>query len=221
MRAGTGAVQRYLVSQGIAHVRGPLDRAGFLALAGALGKPLGAERIALRPGAHAYVAKPGPVPFHTDHPDVGVIGWWCERQDEVDGASRLLDTRPITMGLPAESRSVLEAADLWCPPLAGGPPTERRPALRVEAGEDAIFLPPWLLLAEETEERKAALELVVESVRVAAESAVVEIRLQPGEALFADNRRMLHGRRAIGERSGRALQRVWVDWKPAFSNADD
>jgi hypothetical protein len=52
---------------GVALVPG-LSPEAYEELARSLGEIVGRERIALRPGAHAYVAKPGRVPFHTDHP---------------------------------------------------------------------------------------------------------------------------------------------------------
>ena len=55
---------------------------------------VGQESIALRPGAHAYVAKPGRVPLHTDHPEVTFIGWLAEAQDATDGSTEDLTPLP-------------------------------------------------------------------------------------------------------------------------------
>jgi alpha-ketoglutarate-dependent taurine dioxygenase len=43
-----------------------------------------------------------------------------------------------------------------------------------------------------------------------AKRSADELRLKPGDALFIDNRRLLHGRRAIAHDSRRTLHRLWV-----------
>jgi hypothetical protein len=204
-----------LRARGFAHVRATLDRASYLELARQLGDAVGTEIIALRPRAHAYVAKPGPVPLHTDHPAVDVIGWLCEAQDEADGASQLLDTRPIVDGLTTKERDELERVGLACPPLAGGPATERWPVLRRTAHGTAVFSSPWLRVIDDNAARQGAHDAFRQRLSHHARRAVEEVRLAPGEALFIDNRRILHGRRSITGNSHRTLVRVWLQGSPA------
>ncbi len=203
-------VEADLRERGLAHIRGPLDAAAYRDLARSLGDIVGAELIALRPGAHAYVAKPGPVPLHTDHPEVDVIGWWCERQDEADGASLLFDARPVLDALPEEDRVLLRQVELWCPPLRGGPPTLRFPVLRATPDGDALFCSPWLKSANAIPAHEAALGAFREKLSVAARRSTNSVRLEAGSALFVDNTRVLHGRAAIFERSQRRLHRLWL-----------
>lgn len=206
----SSAFRRALRHDGYAVVTGPLDREAFLALGRQLGGLLAEETIALRPGAHAYVAKPGPVPLHTDHPEVDVVAWLCEVQDDADGASRLLDTRPLVDSLAADERELLRRVHLAYPPLAGGPPTGRWPVLRPTGDGDAVFCSPWLRAVDAPPHHAAALDRFRESISRRASTAVVDIRLVPGDALFVDNRRVLHGRRAIAEASPRRLLRSWL-----------
>jgi alpha-ketoglutarate-dependent taurine dioxygenase len=42
----------------------------------------------------------------------------------------------------------------------------------------------------------------------------MRLRLQPGEMLLVDNRRMLHGRAALPPHSRRLLHRWWIGQKP-------
>ncbi len=182
----------------------------FGCLAEGLGDVVGAERIALRPGAHAYVAQPGPVPLHTDQPEVSVIGWWCEAQDDEDGASRLLDTWPVVDSLPEGDRARLRRVELVTPPLAGGPPTMRWPVLRPAPRGEHVFCSPWLRAASDDPEDQVALDAFRSRVSAHARSAVWSVRLRVGDALFVDNRRVLHGRNAIGATSRRCLRRLWV-----------
>lgn len=199
-----------MLGGGIVHVPGLLTPRDYLALAEQLGRVVQEERIALRPGAHAYVAKPGSVPLHTDHPDVDIIGWYCEEQDTVDGASLLLDAQPVVDALSAAELEALRGVEVACPPLAGGPPTEARPVLRRREGRDEVFCSPWLHPVLRTSANDAAVDGFRARVSAHARDAVREVHLRRGDALFIDNHRVLHGRRAIAEGSRRCLHRVWI-----------
>lgn len=203
------------------YVRAELHRNGFARvhrlslstyaeLAGELGKVVGQERIALRPGAHAYVAKPGRVPFHTDHPDVDVITWYCEEQDADDGASLLVDLTPILQTMEPGLRTLLQRVELECPPLAGGPPAERRPVIRPRGERFDVFCSPWLRSAWPVAEHERAIENFRQLVSAHAKADVIRIRLEVGDALLVDNRRVLHGRDAIAAGSRRTLHRMWI-----------
>jgi hypothetical protein len=183
-------------------------------LAEELGEVVGAERIALRPGAHAYVAQPGAVPLHTDQPEVALIGWWCETQDDEDGASLLLDTWPVVASLPEAVRVRLRKIELVTPPLAGGPPTVRWPVLRPTARGEDVFCSPWLRSASNDPADQEVLDDFRHRVSAYAKQAVQVVRLRVGEALFVDNRRVLHGRRAIAPNSRRCLRRLWLRREP-------
>lgn len=205
----TAAIMEALRERGFAVAHGPLDRIGYIELARQLGDLVAEESIALRPGAHAYVAKPGSVPLHTDHPEVDIIGWLCEAQDDSDGASLLLDTRPVVASLAESERETLRRVRLACPPLAGGPPTGTWPVLRQANDGVAVFCSPWLRAVGASDDEAEALERFRDHLSSAA-AAPAEVQLVPGEALFVDNRRVLHGRRAIAESSRRRLWRVWL-----------
>ncbi len=205
----TAVIKNALGEHGFAVLREPLGRDDYLGLARELGALVGAEAIALRPGAHAYVAKPGRVPLHTDHPEVDVVGWLCEVQDESDGASLLLDTRPVLDALAASERELLLRVRLACPQLAGGPPTGTWPVLRETHEGYAVFCSPWLQAVGAKDDEAEALDRFRRRLSAAA-TTPAEVRLAPGEALFIDNRRVLHGRRALLESSRRQLLRVWL-----------
>ncbi len=195
---------------GYAHIPGVLDLASYRDIARALGVIVGEEIITLRPGAHAYVAKPGPVPLHTDQPQIEVIGWLCIEQDERDGASLLLDSRPTVDSLPLDKRAFLRRVQLACPPVAGGSPTLRFPVLRSAGDYDLVFCSPWLQSVNGSDEYQVALDDFRQLLSAAAKNEVIDIRLAKGDALFVDNQRILHGRRAIAEDSRRRLHRLWV-----------
>lgn len=185
-------------------------REEFFAAMGSWGEIVGQERIALREGAHAYVARPGPVPLHTDHPDADLVAWWCEAQDADDGATLLLDAAPVVAGIGSALRAVLRDVRLACPPLAGGPPSESRPVLRSGVDGMALFCSPWLRAVDPVAEHQAALDTLRGALSAAGRSAAIRRRLAPGEVLVVDNRRVLHGRGPIAATSRRVLHRAWV-----------
>lgn len=197
---------------GYVHLRGPFERAEYLDLARTLGPLIATEAIALRAGAHAYVARPGPVPPHTDHPEVGAIGWLCEEQDAFDGTSRLVDSRPVIESLAPEVRQRLRSVRLECPPLQGGPPTLSFTVLRDTGRGEALFCSPWLRAVGGEADDQAALDELRARLIDANRNDAIECRLARGEVLLIDNQRVLHGRAAIAEASRRRLLRAWIDW---------
>lgn len=201
------AVDDALRTQGYAVLPGG-DAAALDALVGALGAVVGEEPIRLREGAHAYVAKPGRVPLHTDHPQVDLIAWRCVAQDPNDGASWLLDARPVLDALPAAVREALRATRLECPRLAGGPPTCAHPVLWGQ--RSSLFCSPWLRAVGGDPASQRALDTLREHLSDAARDGIISVRLAPGDTLVVDNHRVLHGRGPIAPDSPRHLRRQWI-----------
>lgn len=204
---------RTLARDGILFIERGVERSAFDAIVERIGAQIAEERIQLRPGAHAYVAKPGRVPLHTDHPDVDFIAWHCVEQDREDGASLLLDSRPTLEAMQRESPAryaKLFDTTLVCPPLAGGPPTLARPVLRSDAEGTHLFCSPWLRAVDDHDGRGEALAELRERLSIAAKAQCISLRMQRGGVVVVDNRRVLHGRAPIAEDSRRRLDRVWI-----------
>ncbi|MEY2785111.1 MAG: hypothetical protein RL277_1321 [Planctomycetota bacterium] len=205
---------------GFVHLPALGDRASAGAILRSLGMPVQTEEIRLRPNAHAYVAKPGPVPMHTDHPEATLVAWHCEQQDAVDGATRLFDARACLEALSESEREKLRRIELCCPPLAGGPPTLRHPLLRRQGTVDLLFCSPWLHAASGCDEEQCQLDAFRERLRGYIAAQTIELRLLPGDLLVIDNQRVLHGRGAIEAASPRLLHRWWLqlpneNWREA------
>lgn len=178
--------------------------------AASLGERIAEELIALRDGAHAYVARPAAVPLHTDHPDVDRIGWFCHEQDQADGASWLLDTRPVLEGLPAVVLEELRRTKLYCQPVHEGAPMEVRAVLSGVPSHPSVYFPPWRVEPEPISWNRAALRLLVDRLAEAQRTSCIHVRLAPGDALFVDNARVLHGRGPLHPGSQRRLKRLWL-----------
>lgn len=202
-------IRTSLHERGIALVEQHVERETFEALANELGTIVGRERVELRPNAHAYVAKPGAVPLHTDQPQVDIIGWWCARQDDADGSSLLLDMLPLLERLPREDLLTLGETHLRTPRLEGGPPTLAWPVLQNRDGRMRVFCSPWLTALEADQRHQVALDALRSRIE-GSDTERISVRLSPGQCLFVDNTRILHGRRALPPTSQRVLLRLWV-----------
>jgi Taurine catabolism dioxygenase TauD, TfdA family len=182
----------------------------YLALAASLGDIVAIEAIELRPEVGSYACSSEPVPFHTDHPAVAIVAWHCVRQDPADGASLLVDARGLVGGLSAAEVALLEGLQLAHPPLAEGHAAGFAAALKSgPEGHDVYFPPVMRYRAPETASI-AAFGAFSERVREANMAAPIRFRLAPNDALFVDNRRVLHGRATLRPDSPRLLHRAWV-----------
>jgi hypothetical protein len=181
-------------------------------VAGSFGEQLTSTVVELRSRGATYLSRPEAIPFHTDHPSVAMIGWWCERQDEEDGASLLLDGRALVESLDHEARIALEGVFLQCPALTelSTRSNDERP---VVSGTDAalsIYYADWLRPRCVTAGAAAAWDLLRGCVRADSAKKRRGVRLGVGDALFIDNRRKLHGRGVLAPTSRRCLRRVWL-----------
>ena len=180
----------------------------FLAICAAAGDVLLLQNVALIPGTHNYVSGSGPIPFHSDGPEPDLVGWFCVRQDERDGASLLLDASGAISSLPRAVKDSLASIQLpYFDKTAGGRPKGYAPILC--GGEETgwrLNYAPWLLPALDDVQREA-----IAAFQIAlSELAPIRIRLATGQCLFIDNRAILHGRGALRPDSSRLLRRAWL-----------
>ena len=161
--------------------------------------------VELRADVSTYVCQPGAVPLHTDHPDVDIVGWCCERQDEHDGASLLVDTRRILAGFDESTRERLSEVLLPCPALRAVTTAAHATLRALLSAADEIYFAEWLAPNE-----PSALDLWRTFAKAVAQAPCHAFRLTPGDVLLVDNHRMLHGRGPLRPSSMRRLRRAWV-----------
>jgi len=181
---------------GVAVVRGIGSLSRFAELTASLGQTVHETRVALDVRKETYLTRPEAVPLHTDHPDVATIGWYCEEQDGDDGANLFVDGRGL---LDEHLQHDLEDQSLPVPCLRrlGGRTTD---VAVVRDGK--LFFAPWLV--------KRWSNPLKDFARRLHEVRRLRVRLAPGDAVFIDNGRVLHGREAIGRTSKRVLFRRWI-----------
>jgi 3-phosphoglycerate kinase len=79
--------------------------------------------------------------------------------------------------------------------------------VRIEEGKIKIFYAPWLLPKNLAGEENNAIESLQQCIHASKKTS---IRLNPGDVVIIDNRRVLHGRAAISEHTTRHLKRAWI-----------
>jgi hypothetical protein len=197
-----------LEARGFVHVARHLPAEEFEAMCSSLGNITGRSDVALRKEAHSYVARPEAVPFHTDFV-VDIIAWRCDVQDPLDGASLLLEASTVIGKLSPALAMRLRNTVIEMRAMPAATP-HRREVIQCRGATDRMSFAPWLRPAEGDRSECAAYD----ALRCAVTASVTEahaVRLMPGEALFVDNGRFLHGRGPLAVDSPRKLSRRWIN----------
>jgi hypothetical protein len=162
-----------------------------------------------RPGVYQAEA----LALHTDRPTASILAWYCVAQDDRAGATVLLDTSDLAEHFSAEELAALRGVSVSY--------TLRRPGSRAEevfrhpllSGTDPpyqLYYVPWNISETASVEERRALVAFANYLLRAQERRAIRIRLEPGEALFINNHRLLHGRDALPQDSRRHLVRLYI-----------
>ncbi len=206
MNPSADQLREDLATHGYAKIKtGNID--GFHRVCESLGKVSQTIEVRLTPGQTQYPYRPDAVPFHTDHPRVPIVAWHCERQDSDDGANLLVDTREIVKRLSPTVRMTLTTIHMRMVHR-----NDLHPLLSLDPYH-VYWLPIIIREAMEAgnESQKSAIAAFQDELtKHASARKNALIRMQPGEALFVNNRLILHGRGAITEGSERFLLRNYI-----------
>lgn len=154
----------------------------------------------------------GELGLHTDNPYWNVLGWYCVEQDAASGASILIDTSDISKHFTADELERLCGTNLLLPlrEASGKEIVALVPVLtRTDEGYN-LYWASWLKLDSYDDAQKVTLDRLGEWLLHKQEAEAIEIWLRPGECLFVNNGRMLHGRGALSENSRRHLVRLSI-----------
>jgi alpha-ketoglutarate-dependent taurine dioxygenase len=146
--------------------------------------------------------------YHTDTPLADVLAWYCLEQDAAGGSSVLVDTADVARHFDAEELAALEHVRV-------------RSHIREEAGHEIVreypllaagkvYYAPWLVAPDLSEAERKLAERFDEYLAKKAATTPIRIRLKPGEMLFIDNHRVLHGRGELPPDSRRHLVRLYI-----------
>jgi hypothetical protein len=146
--------------------------------------------------------------YHTDSPTIDILAWYCVEQDAVDGASALVDTGDVAHHFNEDELAVLKRVRVRTMVRDAENREVAREYPLLESGK--VYYAPWLLSPDLNEEEHALADRFANYLAEKDATAPIRIRLKPGETLFIDNHRILHGRSTIPPDSRRHLVRLYV-----------
>jgi hypothetical protein len=154
--------------------------------------------------------------YHTDRPGVGVLAWRCVEPDATGGENQWLDVRDIAATFTPDELDALGLIEVGYAMTTESGSLEVRFAPLVERGADGplVYWVPWRVRPLRGEDERRLLERFVAYVRTKHERGPMALRLRPGESLFLENRRMLHGRAPLPPDSRRHLVRLYIRREP-------
>jgi hypothetical protein len=151
--------------------------------------------------------------YHTDTPLADVLAWYCVEQDAEDGSSALVDTGDVAQHFDADELALMEHVRV-------------RSLTRGEAGHEIVrdyplraagkvYYAPWLVSPDLDDEERKLAERFEAYLATKDATQPIRIRLHPGEMLFIDNHRILHGRSELAADSRRHLIRLYIRMEQA------
>lgn len=196
------SINEIVESEGWLHLRGLTEKQARCKAA-ELGSVLLETHVKPNPESRALVTSNRPLGPHTDHHAARLIMWYCKEQSETGGETVLIDAWKIIETMPTHLVDQLYQTLLKEHAVFEGDLDYHRMLEPRKGGKWDVYYSFWL--AEDKEN-------VAFQAFTRALSAVprVEFRLKPGEVLIIDNRRMLHGRKAIPAADNRHLIRLWI-----------
>lgn len=211
-----------LPHEGYVHVARVFGEEGFAAAAGQLGSielrtdirvDSEADDALRRARDPLYADRPSVyradgLSYHTDSPIIDMLAWYCVAQDAIDGTSALIDTGDVMQHFDPGELAVMSRIRV----RAMLRDAENREIVREFPlfADGKVYYAPWLLSPDLGEQERAVASRFAGYVAEKDATAPIRIRLKPGEMLFVDNHRILHGRSSIPPDSRRHLVRLYI-----------
>ncbi len=213
--------------EGYAYLTSRLEVEAYESLAAALGLLVLRTEICINVSQDQILCKgrvgtshERPSPFraaaldlHTDSPRIDVLSFYCIEQDEEDGSLILIDLSDSVAWFSREEWAALAKIKLRYTSRDPSTGLESQHLQPLHSGEDLggqFYYAPWHLPEPADPHQARLMEKFKGYVANQQKHSAVNIRLLPGQAVFVDNRRMLHGRRGLCQDSKRHLVRLYI-----------
>jgi hypothetical protein len=156
--------------------------------------------------------------YHTDSPLIDVLAWYCVEQDAVDGTSALVDTGDFAKHFDDEEQAILSRVRV----RAMMRDAEYREIVHEYPllANGKVYYAEWLLCENLDDDERALAQRFADYIALKDSTAPIRIRLKPGEMLFVDNHRILHGRSDIPPDSRRHLVRFYIKTVMTMQSAE-
>ncbi|MES2823535.1 MAG: TauD/TfdA family dioxygenase [Pseudomonadota bacterium] len=194
---------RNLMSRGYTVING-IESGEYLNISESLGTVFDVQEISYLPGKNAKLHSCQAMSLHSDHPDANFVSWYCVSQSDIGGESLLLDFQDIAAHLSEKQLDDLRQVEVKFPTLE-----HKGFAVTTLLSKAGLYYSGWLI---DPVFRGATKPCVLEVFEHLLEALPkISIRLEIGQSLIINNKRMLHGRSAFqGEGSRRSLIRHWI-----------
>ncbi|MEQ8272759.1 MAG: TauD/TfdA family dioxygenase [Deltaproteobacteria bacterium] len=170
----------------------------------ALGHPIYIEEVRVDGNGRALVKSWDGISWHTDHHRADTILWHGREAAEAGGETLVVDGLAAFSTLSAHHRAALREVVLLEHSVFDGD-SDRHPMITGTEDRVALYYSLWLVDDELPEAQAAALRAFEDAVSRCPHH---RFRLERGDLLAIDNRRMLHARTAI--EGTRHLRRYWL-----------
>ena len=218
-------VRRDLETRGWFRAALPRGRADFEAVTGVLGTVDHSLEVVVSPeqeraqraARQNKLARPSlyqatELDFHTDPPrthlvgGVDILAFFCVDQDDDGGENLLIDMGHLGRDFTAEEIDALGRIEVAYSTINAEGVDELHTLPLVANNPDGLILHymPWGVRQPTDPDLARLLQKFERYVR---DQPIVSIRLEPGDSLFLDNRRLLHGRGPLPPESRRRLLR--------------
>jgi pyridoxine 5'-phosphate synthase PdxJ len=171
-----------------------------------LGEVIFETDVSVKPESKALVTSDKALDFHTDHHKADFILWYCVQQTDVGGESILLAADKAFAQLSPTQQAALSRIQLYEHQVFADDKSHF-PLIEVLNGVRKYYYSFWLADKNLPEDQKEALNTFQKAIK---ELQPITLKLQTGDILLIDNRRMLHGRSAIEGSKLRTLRRYWI-----------
>lgn len=218
------AIRHTLQTDGYLHLPWPMTMENYEAIAGRLGtivlksdvkvdaaRARSQEQVRRIKG-RAGIYTPGALGFHTD-PTADLVSWYCMEQDDDGHPMMVLDLRDMEEHFSTEEREILSRVELLSPVITSESEKETliiKSLLTKKNGKFEIFYVPWLVRESEDAAVRKMVEKFAAYVKNKEETQLIVLPVKPGDTVFLDNHRMLHGRGELSRTSKRHLVRFYL-----------
>ena len=218
-------ISNKLDTDGYTVVRQPLSETDFNRISAGLGAIMSRSHLVVDPEKDAAqeakrimvgkektrpsIYRSAGLDFHNDNPCDNLISWYCIEQDDTSGSLLLIDSHELLEGFSSEELKLLETVRVRYIVHHDG--VEQHPTealLAWKGSEPEVYFAGWHLEGEYTDAQRKVIDKFKANLEARKKAGPIKNRLEPGQSIYVNNRRMLHGRGPIEANSRRHIIRL-------------
>ena len=143
--------------------------------------------------------------LHTDHAKAKYIAWYCIEPALIGGETRLLDMNTLLENLSNNEKDELKHINLKEHKVFDDD-AGYTPIITSNNDVDYVYFSFWFVDGKQKENKT-----LIKFCNLIKNADYERIKLEKGDLLLIDNRRVLHGRTAISGKNCRNLKRFWIN----------